>query len=393
MKNRKNIGVMIIGDHVQALGIIRSLGRRGIPVYLLHDKHLCISRFSRYTKQFIKTPSPSNESKFVNFMIELAKKRGVEGWILMPTNDAAVYILSRHKEILEGYYRVSTPCWDVVKYAYNKKLTYQLAGKIGIPIPETFYPENVEELHEILPDIRFPVIIKPAIVDRFYKKTKTKVFKANTKEELIQAYIKASHIIDSSEIMVQEVIPGSPDNLYSFCSFFKNGEAMGMCIGRRRRQRPMDFGNASTFVESVYVPELVDLGTCMLRAIGYYGLSEIEFKKDVRDGEFKLLEINARTWLWHSLAIRCGVDFPHILYRDMIGDRIILTVDFRRNIKFVHIYTDLGVAIKEILSRRMHLRDYICSLRGEKEFAVFSLNDPLPFIAESILLPYLWKVR
>ena len=393
MKNRKKIGVMVIGDHVQALGIIRSLGRRGIPVYLLHDKHLCISRFSRYTKQFIKTPKPSDESKFINFMIELAKKRGVEGWILMPTNDAAVYTLSRHKEILEGYYRVSTPCWDVVKYAYNKKLTYQMAEKISIPIPETFYPENIEELHEILSDICFPVIIKPAIVDRFYKKTKKKVFKANTKEELVQAYIKASRIIDSSEIIVQEVIPGSPDNLYSFCSFFKNGEVMGMCIGRRRRQRPMDFGNASTFVESVYVPELVDLGKRLLRAIGYYGLSEIEFKKDVRDGEFKLLEINARTWLWHSLAIRCGVDFPHMLYKDMTGDEIMSVLGFKENIKFVHIYTDFRVVIGEVLSGRMRFKDYINSLKGEKEFAVFSLNDPLPFIAESILLPYLWKVR
>lgn len=393
MKNRKNIGVMVIGDHVQALGIIRSLGRRGIPVYLLHDKHLCISRFSRYTKQFIKTPKPSDESKFVNFMIELARKRGVEGWILMPTNDAAVYTLSRHKEILEGYYRVSTPCWDVVKYAYNKKLTYQLAEKIGIPIPETFYPENMEELYEILPDIRFPVIIKPAIVDRFYKKTKKKVFKANTKEELVQAYIKASHIIDSSEILVQEVIPGSPDNLYSFCSFFKNGEVMGMCIGRRRRQRPMDFGDASTFVESVYVPELVDLGKRLLRAIGYYGLSEIEFKKDVRDGEFKLLEINARTWLWHSLAIRCGVDFPYLLYEDLRGENFKLRTFFKENVRFIHIYTDLGVAIMEILKGNMTLREYLSSLKGEKEFAVFSFNDPLPFIAETLMLPYLWKIR
>jgi len=375
------------------LGIIRSLGRRGIPVYLLHDKHLCISRFSRYTKQFIKIPKPSDESKFINFMIELAKKRGVEGWILMPTNDAAVYTLSRHKEILEGYYRVSTPCWDVVKHAYNKKLTYQLAEKIGIPIPETFYPENVEELHEILSDICFPVIIKPAIVERFYKKTKTKVFKANTKEELVQAYIKASRVIDPSEIMVQEVIPGSPDNLYSFCSFLKNGKIMGMCIGRRSRQRPMDFGSASTFVESIYVPELIKLGTNLLKAMNYYGLSEVEFKKDPRDDKFKLLEINARTWLWHSLAIRCGADFPYLLYKDMNGEEVTPVMNFRENIKFVHIYTDLGVVIKEVLKGKMRLKDYFISLKGEKEFAVFSINDSLPFIAETIMLPYLWIVR
>jgi D-aspartate ligase len=392
-KEKGNIGVIVIGDHVQALGIIRSLGRRGIPVYLLHDKNLCISRFSRYTRRFIRTPTPNNESKFVDFMTRLAKNDQIRDWILMPTNDEAVHTLSKHKETLEEYYRVSTPCWDIVKYAYNKKLTYLLAEKCGIPIPKTIYPENVDKVHAISSDIDFPVIIKPAIVDRFYTKTKTKVFKANTKDELIQAYKKASQVIDPSEIMVQEVIPGSPNQLYSFCSFFKDGEVNGMCIGRRSRQRPMDFGSASTFVESVYVPELIELGTNLLNALNYYGLSEVEFKYDTRDDKFKLLEVNARTWLWHSLAICCGVDFPYLLYVDMTGEEIIPPTSFKKNIKFVHIYTDLGVVIKEVMRRNMKLSDYLKSLKGEKEFGVFSLDDPMPFIWETILLPYLWKNR
>ena len=394
MKNFKNSpSVVVIGDHVQALGIIRSLGRRNIPVYLLHDKNLCIGRFSRYTTRYIKTPSPSNKKEFVDFLIKLANSEQIKGGVLIPTNDVWVYVVSKYKKTLEKYYRVSTPCWDVVKYAYNKKLTYQIAEKIGIPIPKTFYPENLEELHEILPDIDFPVIIKPAIVDHFLKKTKTKVFKANTKDELIQAYIKASRIIDASEIMVQEIISGGPDNLYSFCSFFKNGKVIGMCMGRRSRQRPMDFGSASTFVESVYVPELIELGTHLIEAMNYYGLSEVEFKKDMRDGKFKLLEVNARTWLWHSLAIRCGVDFPYLLYKDLSGEEIKPVRSFRENVKFVHIYTDLGVVIKEVLRGNMKLRDYISSLKGEKEFAVLSLSDPLPFIAETLMLLYLWKTR
>ena len=394
MKNLKNSrGAIVIGDHVQALGVIRSLGKRGIPAYLLHDKNLCIGRFSRYTKRYMKTPDASNESGFIDLMIKLAKNEQIRDWILMPTNDAWVYVLSKHKETLEEYYNVSTPSWDIVKFAYNKKLTYQIAEKNDIPIPKTFYPENLDALQERLSGITFPVIIKPAIVGHFYKKTKTKVFKANTKDELIQAYIKASHVIDPSEIMVQEVIPGGPDLLYSFCSFFKNGEVMGMCIGRRSRQRPMDFGSASTFVESVYVPELIELGTNLLKAMNYYGLSEVEFKKDVRDGKFKLLEINARTWLWHSLAIRCGVDFPYLLYKDMNGEAVTPVTNFRENVKFIHIYTDLGVVIKEILKGNMKLRDYASSLKGEKVFAVLSLDDPLPFVAETLMLLYLWKTR
>ena len=155
----------------------------------------------------------------------------------------------------------------------------------------------------------------------------------------------------------------------------------------------MDFGNASTFVESVYVPELVDLGTRLLKAIDYYGLSEVEFKRDVRDGEFKLLEMNARTWLWHSLAIRCGVDFPYLLYNDLIGNEVVPRTHFRENVKFIHIYTDFVVVIKEIMRANMTLGDCIKSLNGEKEFAVFSWDDPMPFIAESLMLPYLWIVR
>ena len=394
MKRRKNSpGVIVIGDHVQALGIIRSLGRHGIPVYLLHDKNLCIGRFSRYTKRFIKIPNSNNEQEFVDFMTKLANKEQLEGWILMPTNDAWVYVLSRHKETLEDYYKVTTPSWDIVKFAYDKKRTYQIAEKIGIPIPKTFYPENLDAVHILSSEVEFPVIIKPAIIDHFYKKAKAKVFKVNTKEELIQAYIKASHIIDASEIMVQEIIPGGPDLLYSFCTFFKNGQVMGTCMGKRSRQRPMDFGSASTFVESVYISELVELGTCLLKALNYYGLSEVEFKKDIRDDKFKLLEINARTWLWHSLAIRCGVDFPYLLYKDMIGEHVEPITSFKENVKFIHFYTDLGVVINEVLKGKMAFKDYFISLKGEKDFAVFSLVDPLPFIAETLMLPYLWKTR
>lgn len=394
MKILKNQpGVVVIGNHVQALGIIRSLGRRSIPVYLLHDKNLCLGRFSRYTKRYMKIPNASNESEFVDFMIELAKNAHLEGWILLPTNDACVYLLSKHKETLEEYYRVPTPCWDIVKLAYNKKLTYQIAEKNEIPIPKTFYPENLDALREIATDVDFPVIIKPAIVDHFYKKTKTKVFRANTKEELIQAYKKASLIIDSSEIMVQEVIPGGPEFVCSFCSFYKSGKFIGIFFKKIIRQRPMDFGRGSTFVESVFFPELIKPSKCFLDAIKYYGLSEIEFKKDARDNKFKLIDVNPRTWQTHSLAIRCGVDFPYLLFQDIIGDNIEPVSFLGKNVKWIHIYTDLGVAFKEMLKGKIKFKDYLASLNGEIEFAVFSLDDPLPFIAETLMLLYLWKTR
>jgi predicted ATP-grasp superfamily ATP-dependent carboligase len=388
MKNSP--GVIVIGDHVQALGIIRSLGRHGIPVYLLHDQNLCIGRFSRYTTRYIKIPDACKESEFIDFLIRLAKNDQVKDWMLMPTNDAWVYMLSKHKEILEEYYRVPTPDWDVVKLAYDKRLTYSIAEKNEIPIPRTIYFENSDDVYEKLKNIRFPVIIKGAHGYEFYRKTGVKVLLARSHNDLVWYYKKYSAIINPSETVVQEVIPGN-SSTFSFCSF-RNNELIVYWCGLKIREHPMNFGTG-TFAQSVRIPEVIELGTRFLSLINYYGISEIEFKKDQNDGKYKLIEMNARTWLWHSLAIRCGIDFPYLLYKDMNGEKVVPQSSFKENVKWIHLYTDLWVALNEIAKGNFNVGNYIKSLKGEKEFAVFSLDDPLPFLCETIMLPYLWRNR
>jgi len=394
MEGSKKIpGAVIIGDHVQALGIARSLGRKKIPVYLVNPRAACIGRFSRYVKKFLVCPSLKEDSKLASFLANLAEKEGLQGWILLPNNDAAVYAVSKNREKLKKYFLVPTPDWEITKLAYNKILTYALAEKNGIPIPKTVYPKDLGELSEAVSGMSFPIIIKPAVMHTFYEKTKLKAILAGNLEELKSAYEKASKVIDPSEIMVQEVIPGRPGKLYSFCSFFKEGKVKGMIVGRRVRQRPMDFGRGTTFAQSEKVPSLVAYGTRLLTAMDYYGLSEVEFKLDERDGVYKLLEINPRTWLWHSLAGRCGVDMPYMLYNDLVNGNAAAAGDYRAGVKWLHFYTDLSVSAGEILKGNMKLTDYLRSLSGEKEYAVMAWDDPLPFIAETLLLPYLKMVR
>jgi predicted ATP-grasp superfamily ATP-dependent carboligase len=74
--------------------------------------------------------------------------------------------------------------------------------------------------------------------------------------------------------------------------------------------------------EAVWVQEVVDDALALLRAFGYRGLSQVEFKRDPRDGRFKLMEINARLWQWHGLATACGVDLPRIAYADLTGEEL-----------------------------------------------------------------------
>ena len=383
------VGAVVIGGDFQGLGILRSLGRHNIPTYLL-DRGFCIGRFSRYVKRYKKVPSVKDETSFLNFLTDLARKEKLAGWVIYPNDDEMVRFLAREKEPLEEYYRVSAPPWEVVRFAYDKRLTYQLAEKVGIAIPKTFYPSSIEELAEL--DIRFPVIIKPSVKEPFYSRTRKKAIRADDREQLSREFFRVSSVVENTELMVQELIAGGPSCLYSVGSFYKNGEFLGKVVARRVRQHPMDFGHATTYAETVDIPELEESAGKILNAMGYYGLSEVEFMWDPRDEKYKLIEINARPWGWHTLAFGAGVDLPYLLYLDMLGEKVKQN-GFNKEAKWVRLITDIPTATGEILKGRMKATEYLTSLKGRKQYAVFSLTDPLPFVAEIFVLPYLWKKR
>lgn len=385
----ENIGAIVIGGDYHGLGIIRSLGRKGIPVYLL-DSGPCIGMMSKFTTKFFRSPSVEDENSLLEFLQSIAKKENLNNWIIYAIDDEVVKFLSINKGLLEKYYKIPTPEWKITKILYNKKLTYKLAEEIGIDIPTTLYPQHCKDISNI--EINFPVIIKPVSQGIFYRKTKKKAFKARNRIELIEMYKKAETLLDSSEIMIQEVIPGGAVNLFSFCSVFKQGAPLARIIGKRSRQHPMDFGRASTFVETVNIPELEEVGTEFLKAINYYGLSEVEFMLDPRDKQYKLIEVNARTWGWHTLGNIAGIDFPFLLYKDMIGENVKLN-SYRKGVKWIRILTDTPLVLKEVLKGKLKIKNYLNSLKGKKEYAVWASSDPLPFFTEFMLLPYLWKKR
>ncbi len=122
--------------------------------------------------------------------------------------------------------------------------------------------------------------------------------------------------------MIQDLIPGDGRQQFAYCAFFKGGRAVGSMVVRRSRQHPPEFGRASTFVETVELPLLEALSERFLRAIDYYGLVELEYKLDPRDGQYKLLDVNGRTWGYHTLGSSAGVDFPYLLFADQVGEAV-----------------------------------------------------------------------
>jgi D-aspartate ligase len=382
----QTIGAVIVGGDYQGLGIIRSLGRHGVPGCVIDDEH-SISRYSRYCKRFVKLASLRDEYTTVESLIKAGKELGLNGWVLYPTREEHVAAFSRNRSELSKIYRVPTPEWKVVQWAWDKRNTYRLAQELSIPTPITKYltgKDNLSELEGLSP----PFAIKPAIKEHFVYTTKAKAWCANDHAELKSLFEKAAALVGPGEVMVQELIPGGGTQQFSYCAFFAHGQAIGKMVARRSRQHPLQFGRASTYVETVDLPFLEELSERFLRAIDYYGLVEAEYKLDPRTSQYKLLDVNARTWGYHSIGPRAGVDFSYMLYADQMGLPV-LPCKSNSGVGWVRMTTDVPAAFLGMVAGELDLKSYLQSLRNCAVEAVFSREDPLPGIAEILMVPYL----
>lgn len=378
-------GALVVGGDHPGLGVVRSLGRRGIPVYVVDDQP-CISKYSRYADRVIRVDDILDQRKTVDAVLEVGRRFGLKNWVLIPTRDETVAAFSRCRDELAEVYRVTSGAWESVQWAWDKAKTYELAESLGIPYPKTFILKSKDELPSLY--ARLPLALKPAVKENFFYATGAKAWRANSPEELRDWYDKAAQHIDPKEILIQEIIPGNGSEQYSYCAFYRNGRPHSTLTARRIRQHPREFGRAATYVETVEAPEVERLSEQFLKAIDYRGLVEIEFKRDPRDGKYKLLDVNARAWGFHALGSACGVDFPYLLYADQV-ELPVEPVHAKPGVGWLRLITDVPTAMSDLVHGYLGIGDYLRSLKATRVESVFSFADPLPFVAEAVLLPYL----
>ncbi len=380
-----SVGAVVIGGEHPGLGVARSLGRRNIPVVVVDDQY-SVSSFSRYVTRVVRVADLRDPQKTVDSLLEIGTRLNLRGWVLFPTRDENVAAVSHHRDELAYVFRVTTPPWEAVRWVWNKKNTYELAQKLDIPCPETFNPQTEADLEPLYD--KLPLAVKPGVKENFFYATGAKAWRAETPEQLRRLFADARKQLSAEELLIQEIIPGDGTHQYSYCAFMRNGVPHSTLTARRLRQHPHEFGRAATYVESTYDPVVQELSLRFLRAINFSGLVEVEFKRDPRDDRYKLLDVNARIWGFHTLGSAAGVDFPYLLFADQLG----LPVDSchgAAGIGWLRLITDIPTIISQLVTGRSDLRSYMQSLQHTRIESVFCKSDPLPSFAEMALLPYL----
>lgn len=384
----KSAGALVFATSYTALGIVRSLGRHQIPVWVLGPR-FSLAGVSRYSERTVSMQG-DNEAEQVEFLVELAQQHQLDGWALFPDSDKSVAMIARNHDVLGEHYRLTSPGWEVAQWAVDKCLTYQLAEQLRIDYPKSYYPASAADVEEL--DATFPLILKPTIhegTDRF--STISGAWRADSSQELLSLYNAANAAVENRPVItVQEMIPGGGETQFSFAALCQEGHVLASVLARRKRLLPVDFG-ASTYVETIdEIPEIEDAARRWLERVRFTGLAEVDFKFHSGSGVYKLLDVNARPWGWHAAASYAGVDFPFLAWKLVQGQEV-LPVRGRAGVRWVRTPYDLMSALQLIRRGTLSVGRYFESLRGaHHEMYVF--DDLMPAVIEvPLLLKLVWN--
>jgi predicted ATP-grasp superfamily ATP-dependent carboligase len=370
-------GVIVIEGHIQGLANTRLLGKAGIPVIVI-DKSNCVARYSKYCKKYYKCPD-YNSDEFIDFLRHLQANNDTHGWLLLPSNDHAVHNIARHKQVLSEHYSIITENLETINQIYRKRDLLKIAEKVYLPIPETFFPEKVNPSSV---NLRYPIIIKGNEGLSFYKKYNRKAILINNEMEFRDLMQNQLRGIKPEEYFIQEVIPNNHKTV-SVTVFSIMGAVHTYWMGIKLREHPIRFGTATcckSMIDEVAIQQSIEL----IKEINYTGICEIEWLKDSRDDKYKLIEINARTWLWVGLAEKCGINYPLIMYNYIFHGIIPSHIAYKENVTWINIYTDIIYSLIGIIRKCTNIKSVIHSYSKFYE-ASWDLKDPLPFFMYGML--------
>ncbi|MCH6264776.1 MULTISPECIES: carbamoyl-phosphate synthase [Neobacillus] len=389
-----DIPAVVLDMSATGIGIVRSLAQKGIKVY-------AFDTLGKYkigkTRHAIcgACPNPVTEEEALLYFLCQVGLNFSQKAVMLAGSDDYVHFISKNRYVLSQYYRFLLPEHSLIEAVLDKRLTYELAVKSGVPCPKTFIVNDEQQLVQIIGQLIFPCILKPVHSSHFRSNIDHKLYKkAILIEDAAQLQEEYLFYRQYGELMIQEAIPGEENAIFSVKTFFdKKMDLKGLWMNQKLHQFPPHFGS-SALVVSKREEEVIKLAVPFLKSIEMKGLAIAEFKKDPRDGKFKFIEINPRIGLTQGLSIACGVDLAYLYYLSLTNQDPEPVVVQKDGIKWVYFVRDfLSFRQKKRLGE-MTFFEWLKGLSGKKVEALFRWDDPLPFIRSFVShLRNLWSRR
>ena len=372
--------VVVFACDTGGLGIIRDLHRtEGIYIIAVSNNKSDIGLYSRYVSEKHISPDPKNDEKaFLDFLLSF--KDAWKGALFIETRDNFSIFFAKNKEVLSGYFHIITNDWKILSKVLFKDELYRIADKLNIDYPKSFLELNKSNYKSIADEINYPCLVKPVDSNEFVNVFNTKNFYVKERNDFIN---KMESCFDNSlSVVAQEVIPGPDENLIRLQSYVnKAGKQAFKFFLYKIRQQPPRFGVGRVCMSTSPVKEIQEIVERVISETGYRGYLSIEFKKDERDGKYKLIEMNVRIsrGVWH--CIYAGINITEIIMADHLDNKEIYNEHYEENLCWIEIFPDLQNIIFNVHGEKISFQKYFEPYRlKRKVFAVFNTHDFKPFL-------------
>jgi len=311
-------GVLVTDGHWRkTLAVVRSLGRKGIPVTVGERTFLNTSFFSKYCSRRIVYPSLRRyPDPFIEFLLEEIKKNRTR--CLFPMEEETLLLVAKHRSEISKYTTLLIPDLEKIEFVRDKGKLLRFAESHGIPIPKTLYPLETPKADMVRGGspasnvVQGPAVIKPRISSGSFG-----IAYVNGGEDLLPSYQRVHARYPFP--LVQDWIPDGGGIFGVSALFDEASNVKAAFVHKKLRMYPVK-GGPSTLREGVDHPWVMELGLSLLKSLKWVGVALVEFKVDPRDGVPKLMEVNPRFWGSLQLAIDSGVDFPYLIFKMARGE-------------------------------------------------------------------------
>lgn len=371
--------LVLHGSTHGSLGIIRSLGRLGIPVYCTYASDFRgPGTYSRYCRGcFLWDFDPAVPQASLAPLVKIAELIGRPP-VLMPTWDETAVFTAEYESDLRSRFIYPQTCAELVRNLVNKQQMHRLAREHGIPVPNVVFPQRRADVAEFAKCATFPVMLKGIDGNQLKRATGKKMVIVRSAAELMEMYDELN--VDSvANLMLQEYIPGGEDSTWMFNGYFdRSSECLLGITGRKLRKTPVYTGMTSL---GVCEPnEAVDrLTRRWMKALGYRGILDIGYQYDERDGQYKVLDVNPRIGATFRLFVAVnGLDVARCLYSDITGNSVPES-GIQEGRKWM-VELDFKSSFDYWRDRKLSLLRWLRSLRGIHEFGYFAKDDVQPLL-------------
>lgn len=334
------------GNNRNALAAVRSLGKRGTFVAVGAASRYAQSYFSRYCRKRVRYPPITAEEGFVQSIIQAIQRYQID--VVLPIGYATNVAISKHQDKLLNFTALPVAPWESMQVASSKDKTVECANRLGVHTPVTY--QNIDAVDH------FPIVVKATKESRGIRYV-------NSMDELRRT--------TTEDCILQEYVPGDG---YGFFALYNKGNIRAFFMHKRIREFPSS-GGPSTAAESIYDEELKETATTLLEGLQWHGVAMVEFKKDHRDGKFKLMEVNPKFWGSLDLSIASGVDFPYLAVKMALDGDVEPVLEYKVGQRFRWLFP---YDFLHVLANPRSLRGFMGDFFNPKTRTDFSWSDPIP---------------